>query len=75
MPPSIRVWHGRCESKPPHSNMHRRSQSVRDNDITDNVFLTFSAEDESFGEVRTVPLKPGGENIDVTNENKREYIE
>ena len=56
-------------------NMHRRSQSVRDNDITDNVFLTFSAEDESFGEVRTVPLKPGGENIDVTNENKREYIE
>ena len=47
----------------------------RDNDITDVIDNVFAAEDESFGEVKAIPLKPGGENIPVTNENKREYIE
>jgi len=37
--------------------------------------LTFSTEDDRFGEVVTVELKPGGEEIPVTNENKKEYVE
>ncbi len=47
----------------------------RENDISDSLFLTFSTDDESFGETRVIDLKPGGRDIDVTNENKKEYIE
>ena len=45
------------------------------NDITDALELTFSTEDERFGEHVSIELKPGGEEIEVTNENKREYVE
>lgn len=48
---------------------------VRDNDITGVLDNTFSTEDERFGETVTVDLKPDGRNIEVTNENKKEYIE
>ena len=47
----------------------------RDNDIEDVLDLTFSADDERFGEVHVIDLKPGGRDIPVTNENKKEYIE
>ena len=47
----------------------------RENDITGVIEPTFSTEDESFGEVQTIDLKPNGRNIEVTNENKKEYIE
>ncbi|KAK4705682.1 hypothetical protein P7C70_g507, partial [Phenoliferia sp. Uapishka_3] len=46
-----------------------------DNDITDVLENTFSAEDDRFGETVTVELKPGGEDIPVTNENKKEYVQ
>src|SRR5438552_4380524 len=46
-----------------------------ENDIEDALDLTFSTEDERFGEVVTVDLIPNGENIAVTNENKKEYVE
>jgi E3 ubiquitin-protein ligase NEDD4 len=46
-----------------------------ENDIEDALDLTFSTEDDRFGEVVTVDLKPNGENIPVTNENKKEYVE
>jgi E3 ubiquitin-protein ligase NEDD4 len=46
-----------------------------ENDIEDALDLTFSTEDDRFGEVVTVELKPDGENIVVTNENKKEYVE
>lgn len=46
-----------------------------ENDIEDALDLTFSTEDDRFGEVVTVDLKPNGRNIDVTNENKKEYVE
>jgi E3 ubiquitin-protein ligase NEDD4 len=45
------------------------------NDITDALELTFSTDDERFGETVSLELKPGGENIEVTNENKGEYVE
>jgi E3 ubiquitin-protein ligase NEDD4 len=46
-----------------------------DNDINDVLDLTFSTDDEIFGETVTIDLKPGGRDIAVTNENKMEYIE
>lgn len=36
---------------------------------------TFSAEDDRFGQTITVDLKPGGQNVPVTNENKKEYVQ
>lgn len=47
----------------------------RDNDITDVLDETFSRTEERFGEHVTVELKPGGEGIDVTEANKKEYVD
>ena len=46
-----------------------------ENDITGVIEPTFSTEEESFGEVQTIDLKANGRNIEVTNDNKKEYIE
>ena len=46
-----------------------------ENDITDILDLTFSTEDNRFGETVTIDLKPGGQEMEVTNENKGEYVE
>ena len=48
---------------------------ILDNDITGILDLTFSAEDERFGEIVEVDLKENGRNIEVTEENKHEYVE
>lgn len=45
------------------------------NDVTDVIENTFSVEDDRFGEVVDVELKPGGKDIEVTEENKAEYVE
>ncbi|KAI7628883.1 putative E3 ubiquitin-protein ligase, partial [Hortaea werneckii] len=57
------------------AEFHRTLTWAMENDITDVIYSTFSVEDERFGEKVTVELKPGGEDIEVTNENKQEYIE
>ena len=36
--------------------------------------MTFSTDDNIFGEIKTIDLKPGGSEIEVTDENKEEYI-
>lgn len=36
--------------------------------------MTFSTDDNIFGEVKTIDLKPNGQNIEVTDENKDEYV-
>ena len=36
--------------------------------------LTFSTDDNIFGEVKTIDLKPNGQNIEVTDETKAEYV-
>ena len=41
----------------------------------DAFCLTFSVEMDYFGDVRTVALKPGGEELPVTEENRHEYVE
>ncbi|THH14864.1 hypothetical protein EUX98_g9549, partial [Antrodiella citrinella] len=46
----------------------------RQNDITDVVDETFSMTEEHLGAQVTVDLKPGGRFIDVTEENKREFV-
>jgi hypothetical protein len=57
------------------AEFHRTLSWAMDNDITDVIYSTFSVEDERFGEKVTVDLKPGGRDIEVTNENKKEYVE
>lgn len=45
-----------------------------ENDITDVLELTFAEETDYFGRKSTVELRPGGKDIKVTNDNKREYV-
>ncbi|KZT62066.1 hypothetical protein CALCODRAFT_514427 [Calocera cornea HHB12733] len=37
--------------------------------------LNFSLEADEFGQMKMIPLKPDGDKIPVTNENKREYVQ
>lgn len=45
-----------------------------ENDITGAVIETFSVEEEEFGASKTVDLIENGSNIEVTNDNKHEYV-
>ncbi|KAL8822034.1 MAG: hypothetical protein Q9223_000025 [Gallowayella weberi] len=45
-----------------------------DNDAT-VIGATFEVDDQRFGETRQIELKPGGADIELTNENKAEYVE
>ncbi|KAJ5872315.1 uncharacterized protein N7529_004668 [Penicillium soppii] len=56
-------------------DLHRNLAWTLDNDIEGIVELTFSVDDEKFGERSTMDLIPGGRDIAVTNENKPRYIE
>ena len=47
----------------------------RDNDITDVIDETFTTTEERFGEMVTIELKPGGADIPVTQENKKDYVD
>jgi E3 ubiquitin-protein ligase NEDD4 len=48
---------------------------LRENDITDILEETFAVTEERFGEIVNIELKPGGEDIPVTEENKKEYVD
>ncbi|XP_026140486.1 E3 ubiquitin-protein ligase HACE1 isoform X2 [Carassius auratus] len=51
-------------------------QWILDNDISDlGLELTFSVETDVFGTMEEVPLKPGGIAIQVTQDNKEEYVQ
>uniref|UniRef100_A0A6Q2Y1C1 HECT-type E3 ubiquitin transferase n=1 Tax=Esox lucius TaxID=8010 RepID=A0A6Q2Y1C1_ESOLU len=54
---------------------HQSLQWMKDNDITDVLDLTFTVNEEVFGQVTERELKSGGANINVTEKNKKEYIE
>jgi E3 ubiquitin-protein ligase HUWE1 len=45
-----------------------------ENDITDVLDLTFTAESDFFGKTEVVELVPGGRDSKVTEANKREYV-
>ena len=46
-----------------------------ENDITDVIDETFTTMEERFGEMVTIDLKPGGADVPVTEENKKEYVD
>ena len=46
-----------------------------ENDITDIIDETFTTTEERFGEMVTIELKPGGTDVPVTEENKKEYVD
>lgn len=70
---SIVIWNGCCKFVGCLAGII--ANSCRNNDITDALELTFATDDERFGETVSIELKPGGDNIEVTNENKHEYVE
>ena len=58
------------------ADFHRSLQWMLDNDISGGILeQTFSTEDEHFGVMTTEDLIPNGRNIEVTNENKKEYVD
>ncbi|KIL68638.1 hypothetical protein M378DRAFT_100385 [Amanita muscaria Koide BX008] len=57
------------------AELHRGLTWMLENDITDVIDETFTTTEERFGEMVTIDLKPGGENVQVTEENKKEYVD
>ncbi|KXX75367.1 putative E3 ubiquitin-protein ligase hulA [Madurella mycetomatis] len=58
------------------ADFHRSLQWTLDNDISGGILeQTFSTEDERFGVMTVEDLKPNGRHIEVTNENKKEYVD
>lgn len=47
---------------------------ILENDITNVIVETFSVEEDEFGMKTTVDLIEDGRNVEVTNENKHEYV-
>lgn len=56
-------------------DFHRSLQWMLDNPIEGVLEQTFSTEDERFGVTNIEDLKPGGRDIEVTDENKKEYVD
>ncbi|KAJ8003695.1 hypothetical protein DPEC_G00150990 [Dallia pectoralis] len=54
---------------------HQSLQWMKDNDIEDMLDLTFTVNEEVFGQITERELKVGGANIPVSEKNKKEYIE
>lgn len=57
------------------AGLHRGLSWMLDNDITDVIEDTFSITEEHFGEMVTVDLKENGRDIDVTQDNKKDYVD
>ena len=57
------------------ADYHRSLLWMLENPIEGAIEETFTAVEDKFGEMVTVELKPGGGEIEVTDENKKEYID
>ena len=57
------------------ADFHRSLQWMLDNPIEGVLEQTFSTEDERFGVTNVEDLKPGGRDIEVTDANKKEYVD
>jgi E3 ubiquitin-protein ligase NEDD4 len=57
------------------AELHRGLTWMLENDITDVIDETFTTIEERFGEMVTIDLKPGGADVPVTQENKKEYVD
>lgn len=49
--------------------------SCSENNITDVIDEKFTTTEDRFGEMITIDLKPGGADIPVTEDNKKEYVD
>ena len=49
-------------------------QARRENEITDIIDETFTTTEERFGELITIELRPGGGEVEVTEDNKKDYV-
>ncbi|KAG6813610.1 hypothetical protein H0H92_009227 [Tricholoma furcatifolium] len=57
------------------AELYRGMNWMLEKDITGVIDETFTTVEERFGEMVTIELKPGGNDIPVTEENKKEYVE
>ncbi|KAJ9106012.1 hypothetical protein QFC19_003348 [Naganishia cerealis] len=57
------------------AELHRGLTWMLENDITNVIDDTFSTTEERFGEMVEIDLKPGGRDVPVTEENKKEYVD
>ena len=48
--------------------------AYEENNVEDVFCLNFAVVEDVFGETQTKELKPNGENISVTKENREEYV-
>ncbi|XP_014219379.1 E3 ubiquitin-protein ligase SMURF2 [Copidosoma floridanum] len=55
-------------------DLHRSLTWMLENSIDGVLDATFSVEHSSFGVIKNHELKPGGKDIPVTEENKKEYV-
>ncbi|XP_053684395.1 E3 ubiquitin-protein ligase SMURF2 [Sabethes cyaneus] len=55
-------------------DLHRSLTWMLENNISGVIEPTFSVENNSFGAVKVHELKPNGASLQVTEENKREYV-
>lgn len=53
----------------------RSVENILECENVSDLYLDFTTAVRVFGETQVVELKPGGEDIDVTNENRHEYVE
>lgn len=56
------------------TEFHNSIKYILEND-PEPLCLNFTATREFVGQVEEVELKPGGTDIEVTEENKKEYVE
>lgn len=55
-------------------DLHRSLTWILDNNISGVIDTTFSVENNSFGALKVHELKPNGASIQVTEDNKRDYV-
>ncbi|KAG1891508.1 hypothetical protein F4604DRAFT_1876590 [Suillus subluteus] len=57
------------------AELHRGLTWMLENDITDVIDETFTTTEERFGELVNIELRPGGADVNVTQDNKKEYVD
>ncbi|KIY67718.1 HECT-domain-containing protein [Cylindrobasidium torrendii FP15055 ss-10] len=57
------------------AELHRGMTWMLENDITDILEETFSTTEDRFGEMVNIELTPGGADVPVTEDNKKDYVE
>jgi E3 ubiquitin-protein ligase NEDD4 len=57
------------------AELHRGMSWMLENDITDIIDETFTTTEERFGEMVTIELQPGGADVEVNEDNKKDYVD